>query len=554
MTSYYSEARANTFLPPSAPRVRADPSRRPGCSHSSLPRSPLAIICLVSLFVVPACGHVLVGQQWALGPHAFASVKFAAAASRLKPRNEQASIFCSAVDEPGPVAEPTPAPTPAPTPVPEPPEALLLLLAGLQSSCFGVISQALPAALLAAGAASGGNEAVRTATILGQLASASAAGELLLSGTFGKLSDAYGRKPLLILSPAACVFARFVVTLNPTVPVLLGARFVTSLLVPMYWLSFQATIADCFGRNTTKLAVLGSRVQAAMGLGYSLSSIVGGLLTAVDVRLAYAASCALGASVMMLVATRLRETLGLSRRKPFHPHEALSSVQPLLFLSLFRRGWDMSRLSLVFLLQSTINGMGDLWQVIAREMRGWGAAQCGQFAALAGIATMGGTLLTAPGMRLLGPRGFTVASNGASAASAVMLAHAHTTPTAFAGVLPMALGSGKVQPVNARITSLAEEQNVPQGQLAAERSTLNAVVRVLSPTLYAWLFAFGGRRGVVAAPFYFSAVVLILAAALSLTIPSSGWKESATAPTGDAGVDKTEAEEVTGRTGKVGLA
>ena len=37
---------------------------------------------------------------------------------------------------------------------------------------------------------------------------------------------------------------------------------------------------------------------------------------------------------------------------------------------------------------------------------------------------------------------------------------------------------GKAQPVSARIVNLATEAGVPQGALAAERSTLNAIVKV----------------------------------------------------------------------------
>ena len=87
----------------------------------------------------------------------------------------------------------------------EPNQRMLLGAAFLQSSCFGVIAQALPSAIMQQqGLAS-------AAMTLGQLASASACAELLLSGTFGKISDAVGRKPLLIASPAVAVAARSVV-------------------------------------------------------------------------------------------------------------------------------------------------------------------------------------------------------------------------------------------------------------------------------------------------------------------------------------------------------
>ena len=71
------------------------------------------------------------------------------------------------------------------------------------------------------------------ATTLGTLGSVSALVEVMLSNSFGKLTDAIGRKPVLILAPALAVAARATVVAWPTLPVLLGARFCTTLVVPL---------------------------------------------------------------------------------------------------------------------------------------------------------------------------------------------------------------------------------------------------------------------------------------------------------------------------------
>ena len=268
-----------------------------------------------------------------------------------------------------------------------PPTALLCTTAALQSACFGCIGTALPPALRASGLAP-----AEVATLLGRLGSVSALFEVMLSGSFGKLADSIGRKPILLAAPAFTVLARAVVVFNPTLPVLLGARLATTLVVPMYWLAYQAACADCFGRNATQLAVLGSRVQASMGFGYALSSLMGGWLATRDIRYAYFASCTLGCCVCACVGFGLRETLPKQRRIKFK----WAGNNPLGFINLFRRGVLAAKLNLCVVLQSLTNGMGDLWQVMARELRGWGAAQCGRFAALVGVSTMLGTLLTGP--------------------------------------------------------------------------------------------------------------------------------------------------------------
>ena len=70
---------------------------------------------------------------------------------------------------------------------------------------------------------------------------------------------------------------------------------------------------------------------------------------------------------------------------------------------------------------------------MARELRDWGAAQCGRFAALAGIGTMAGTLLTGPSMRLFGAKGHTVISSTMSAWCSVILGSATSNAS---GVVP----------------------------------------------------------------------------------------------------------------------
>ena len=141
---------------------------------------------------------------------------------------------------------------------------IVFAVAFLMSGCFGVIAQALPAALMRSGSSA------NAATTLGTLGSVSALVEVMLSNSFGKVTDAIGRKPVLILAPALAVAARATVVVYPSLPVLLGARFCTTLVVPLFWLAFSSSLADLYGRSSTSLAIVNSRVAACMGLGYAV--------------------------------------------------------------------------------------------------------------------------------------------------------------------------------------------------------------------------------------------------------------------------------------------
>lgn len=418
----------------------------------------------------------------------------------------------------GPGTDQTPADEPAPADMP--PTSLFMLITGLQVACFGCIGTALPPALHASGLS-----AIDAGLLLGRLGSASAFAEVMLSGSFGKLADAIGRKPILVCAPAITVAARALVVLNPSLPVLISTRLVTTLVVPIYWLAFSASIADCYGRNATQLAIVGSRNQAAMGFGYAISSLAGGWLAAKDIRYAYFASCILGCCVLACHLLLFRETLPASRRIRFK----WSGSSPLSCIWLFRRGALSAKLNSVVLLQSVTNGMGDLWQVLARELRGWGADQCGRFAALAGISSMLGTLLTGPSIRKLGPRGHTIAATAANAATSCVLATT-SNAIAYGGVVGIGLGAGKGHALSAKIVNLGHELGVPQGQLSAERNTLNAIIKVVAPSLYAWLFAVGTSYGVLGLPFYATAFLLACSALLAASIPADLWQSSTANP------------------------
>ena len=414
--------------------------------------------------------------------------------------------------------------------LPQPPSTLLLCTTvALQVSCFGVIAQALPVALM--DPAIGGHSSVSAAKVLGTLASASALVELLVSGFFGRLSDAVGRKSTLVLVPLVAVLSRAAVVAFPSVPMLIVARFVTSASVPIFWLSFQASLADTLGRNATRLAIEQSRISAALGLGFAASTFVGGSLASRSVRLAYGCSCALGLSVVALVSLFFRETLPPSRRRPLGSAPEVSGAalgrlvrQPFLWVALFRRGLGMARFSLLLLLMSLVNSTGDIGQLLARELRGWSAAEYGRYQSSAGLAVMLGTLVTAPAIVRLGSKLYTMVASTASMLAFYVLGSTRSTPAAFGALGPMGVGAGRVQPASAKLTAIGVEQGVPQGQLAAERNTLNALVKVVAPSFYAFLFEVGVARGVTALPFYVSASLLGLAVLVASTIPAKDWR------------------------------
>ena len=68
---------------------------------------------------------------------------------------------------------------------------------------------------------------------------------------------------------------------------------------------------------------------------------------------------------------------------------------------------------------------------------------------------------------------------------------------------------------------------MPQGQLAAERNTLNAIIKVVAPSLYAFLFAYGSSHGILSLPFYSTSFLLVCSAIVAASIPKALWTSEA---------------------------
>ena len=163
-----------------------------------------------------------------------------------------------------------------------------------------------------------------------------------------------------------------------------------------------------------------------------------------------------------------------------------------------------------------------IWQVIAREHRGWSAAQCGQFASVTSLAQMGGNLLTQPSLGLVGARGFTIGSNAMSLLACLL--YSWPTPASLA-IVPQALGTGGAQALTARLTTLGKSLGISNGQLAAEYQSLNAAVSMVAPLVYASIFRLGADRGLPSLPLYCSIAAHAITVLLALFIPLSFWTQ-----------------------------
>ena len=164
---------------------------------------------------------------------------------------------------------------------------------------------------------------------------------------------------------------------------------------------------------------------------------------------------------------------------------------------------------------------------------------------------MAAALLTRRSVRRFGTRGHTVAATACVAATDLTLAlspgrqaraaparYARLSPTyefhgpltplppsrqAWLALAPNFLGRTQGMALAARVTEVGAARGMGQGALAGDRQNLHALIKVVGPTLYGYLFGLGAELGVPALPFLFAACVATTANLVVTISPRSWW-------------------------------
>jgi len=224
---------------------------------------------------------------------------------------------------------------------------------------------------------------------------------LVLAPLLAKLSEAYGRRPLMLLGSRWALASRLV---DATVPHPLAMVMTTACAGVS-----NATLHSLMAATGDLFAADGQAALSAMGglhIGAMLASIaapgVGSLLAARDARLSLAVGVALSSLEVALV-TQAPETLPLDRQRPLMEAK-LQDFNPLAFLELFAKGPRMAMLCLTQVAASIIDsGVVRSGPLVYRESLGWSVARVGRYTMSSAIVAVLGNVAAGGGVAALGP-------------------------------------------------------------------------------------------------------------------------------------------------------
>jgi DHA1 family tetracycline resistance protein-like MFS transporter len=255
------------------------------------------------------------------------------------------------------------------------------------------------------------------ARVQGNLESIAGILGFLVSPILGGLSDALGRRPLMIMSPCFSVLTNILIVSSPTVSSLVVRRLLMPFSSTPWHSGEAAALADMFKGDPAGYSLAKSRINIVQSFMMIVCPLIGARLAAVSLRLPWAV-CGVSFSVMIVVAYMyLEETLPEKYRVPFR----WKGSNPLSFIKLFQRGHKMRMLAIAQIWDGVCGRMATFRfeQLHQQQLLGWGLAERGNFSSYRGLLSVPASWLSGWLLRNIGTQRSLFLGNLSSSAEAL---------------------------------------------------------------------------------------------------------------------------------------
>ena len=348
-------------------------------------------------------------------------------------------------------------------------------------------------------------------------------GQFLCGPTLGNLSDAYGRRPLLLLAVFGLGCDYLITAIAPSI----GWLFVGRTLAGICGASY--VIANAFIADITKpeeRAKAFGIMGAAFGLGFVIGPAIGGLLGAFGPRVPFYVAAVISLMNFIFGYFILPETLSKENRRPFE----WARANPLGTLKIFRQYKQVMPLCILlgyyFFATSVYPATWPFW---ATAKFGWGPGLIGITLAAFGLAmafTQG--VLTGPLVKRFGERNVAFAGLIGGVLGAIAFGLAPNLLFVLA-ILLIHAPEGFVQPMLTALLSKEVPENA-QGELQGGLSSIMNIAMMVGTVFFSLAFGyFVQPNPYLVSPnagFFFAAGLLFAALIYFALIP----KHSPTSP------------------------
>ncbi|WP_299082600.1 TCR/Tet family MFS transporter [uncultured Ruegeria sp.] len=316
----------------------------------------------------------------------------------------------------------------------------------------------------------------------GILSTAFAAMQFVFGPILGNLSDAYGRRTVLLVSLFVMALDYVVMAIAGSIWLLLIGRLVGGITAATH--STAAAFMADVSKPHEKAANFGL-IGAAFGIGFVLGPVIGGLLSEFGTRAPFWAAAGLSAMIFGIGVLVMPETVTDKTRRPFNLRRAnpVNSLKAIAALPGIR-----PMLWVYFLYSVSIYVYPAIWSYFTTERFGWSPQMIGLSLGVYGIgmaAVQGG--LIRPATRYLGERMTIVYGMIFEIVSFALLAFL-TNGTIALMLIPITALGAVITPALQAMMSRATPDS-QQGELQGVLTALHALSMVISPLLMTSIFA-----------------------------------------------------------------
>ncbi len=385
--------------------------------------------------------------------------------------------------------------------------AFILVTVVLDVMALGLVIPVLPKLVESmAGSAQSG------ALMFGIFGTAWALMQFIFSPVMGALSDAFGRRRVLLLSGLGLGLDYILMALAPDLVWLFIGRLLSGITAATFSTA-QAYIADVTppAERAGKFGLIG----AAFGLGFVLGPAIGGILGSTDPRLPFWVAAAFSLLSTVYGFFVLPESLPPEKRSAF----AWKSAHPIGALRLLSSNRQLLGLSAAIFLYNLAHAVFPAVFVLHASYRfGWGAGKVGLALATFGICTaiVQGALVK-PVVARFGERNSLLFGMVCGSLGLLFLALVPSETGFWLGQPLMALW-GFIGPASQGIMTRLVKPG-EQGQLQGAGSSVMGIASLIGPGLFTGSFAYAidPARAVLfpGAPYFLASLLLVAALALA---------------------------------------
>lgn len=357
--------------------------------------------------------------------------------------------------------------------------------------------------------------AANAATFLARIDGIGALVEFLLNPVFGKLSDAYGRKPFIANASLGTCLTSALVVQQGTLFSLLMDKFLTTPLNTSFFTIFRAALTDLLSKSksTGEFAARNAQISAFAGLAIIMGPILGGKIrTTVSARgrsgdrAAFIASSLMALVNCIYLAKNFEETLPEGERCELTRDTITKDMQPLSFTQVWGTSPAINKMFWAegFQTLAEPRNISPVQYLLLTQDFGWDMSMFANALAGFGVSLVFGGILAKKQLEFMGLRMFTTVCNICNSSALALQGCGMViernlgvrTPLTWAlSIMFLIPGARKRDGIEGALMLLGDEAGFGRGFMSGAMMNWRAVFNVITPVVLGYIYAWGKSNG-----------------------------------------------------------